>query len=137
MSWRFRATATGAGTNADAAPNPVPTPSLPDKPSIAVLPFDNLSGDPEQAYFSDGMAEDIITVKLHNRKDETIKAFNYPRNRRLVNSQVRKANTFAQKMQEAGVAVFKLDVTKKSSDLKKNIIEGLDFVVDTFNNRLS
>src|SRR5262249_3467455 len=34
---------------------------LPDKPSIAVLPFQNLSGDPEQEYFADGMAEDIIT----------------------------------------------------------------------------
>jgi adenylate cyclase len=34
---------------------------LPDKPSIAVLPFDNLSGDPEQEYFADGIAEDIIT----------------------------------------------------------------------------
>lgn len=34
---------------------------LPDKPSIAVLPFQNMSGDPDQAYFSDGMAEDIIT----------------------------------------------------------------------------
>ncbi|MGR3614811.1 MAG: adenylate/guanylate cyclase domain-containing protein, partial [Paracoccaceae bacterium] len=32
-----------------------------DKPTIAVLPFVNMSGDPEQAYFSDGMSEDIIT----------------------------------------------------------------------------
>ncbi|NIM98214.1 MAG: tetratricopeptide repeat protein [candidate division Zixibacteria bacterium] len=35
---------------------------LPDKPSIAVLPFDNMSGDPEQEYFADGIAEDIITA---------------------------------------------------------------------------
>lgn len=38
-----------------------PDPITKNKNSIAVLPFDNLSGDPEQAYFSDGMAEDLIT----------------------------------------------------------------------------
>ncbi len=36
-------------------------PSLPDKPSIAVLPFENMSDDPEQAFFSDGITDDIIT----------------------------------------------------------------------------
>src|SRR6516165_6285004 len=35
---------------------------LPDKPSIAVLPFQNMSGDPEQAYFADGVVEEIITA---------------------------------------------------------------------------
>jgi TolB-like protein/class 3 adenylate cyclase len=38
---------------------------LPDKPSIAVLPFQNMSGDPEQEYFADGMVEDIITALSH------------------------------------------------------------------------
>ena len=36
--------------------------ALPDRPSIAVLPFQNMSGDPEQDYFADGMVEDIITA---------------------------------------------------------------------------
>jgi adenylate cyclase len=36
--------------------------SLPDKPSIAVLPFQNLSSDPEQEFFADGMVEEIITA---------------------------------------------------------------------------
>ena len=39
-----------------------PTLTLPDKPSIAVLPFQNMSGDPEQEYFADGMVEEIITA---------------------------------------------------------------------------
>ncbi|HJQ57568.1 MAG TPA: winged helix-turn-helix domain-containing protein, partial [Vineibacter sp.] len=39
-----------------------PCPAEPDLPSIAVLPFNNMSGDPEQDYFSDGMAEEIITA---------------------------------------------------------------------------
>jgi TolB-like protein len=38
------------------------TPALPDKPSIAALAFQNLSGDPEQEYFADGVVEDIITA---------------------------------------------------------------------------
>ena len=44
-----------------AAGQPNPGPKLPDKPSIAVLPFANMSGDPEQEYFADGISEDLIT----------------------------------------------------------------------------
>jgi TolB-like protein/class 3 adenylate cyclase/predicted ATPase len=52
-----------------AAADPAPGRSLPapDKPSIAVLPFLNLSGDPEQEYFADGMVEEIITALSHIR----------------------------------------------------------------------
>jgi adenylate cyclase len=42
-------------------------PPLPDKPSIAVLPFQNMSGDPEQEYFVDGLVEDIITALSRDR----------------------------------------------------------------------
>lgn len=47
-----------------AAGAPLP---LPDRPSIAVLPFDNLSGQPEETYFSDGITEDIVTGLAHFR----------------------------------------------------------------------
>jgi TolB-like protein/Flp pilus assembly protein TadD len=51
-----------ASNSATAAnPDSSEPPPLPDKPAIAVLPFANMSGDPEQEYFADGMAEDIIT----------------------------------------------------------------------------
>jgi pentatricopeptide repeat protein len=43
-------------------PHPIAALPLPDKPSIAVLPFQNMSGDPEQEYFVDGMVEEIITA---------------------------------------------------------------------------
>jgi TolB-like protein/class 3 adenylate cyclase len=45
---------------------PASTRALSDKPSIAVLPFDNMSGDPDMDYFSDGMTEDIITELSKN-----------------------------------------------------------------------
>ncbi|RWP95736.1 adenylate/guanylate cyclase domain-containing protein [Mesorhizobium sp.] len=52
------------GTTAVADPTPR---TITDKPSIAVLPFTNMSGDPSQEYFSDGIAEDIITELSRSR----------------------------------------------------------------------
>jgi adenylate cyclase len=57
----YRVRETGAVANNPSAPAPPELP-LPDKPSIAVLPFANMSGDPEQEYFADGMVEEIITA---------------------------------------------------------------------------
>ena len=54
--------------NTDHPVRPAPNaPPLLNKPSIAVLPFTNMSGDPEQEYFSDGITEDIITALSHWR----------------------------------------------------------------------
>ena len=49
------------------SPRKAPPPDLEGKPSIAVLPLTNISGDPEQEYFADGITEDIITElsKIH------------------------------------------------------------------------
>jgi len=54
--------ATGPPSAPLAEPSFPPSLPLPDKPSIAVMPFANLSGDPEQEYFADGMVEEIITA---------------------------------------------------------------------------
>ncbi|HSZ50983.1 MAG TPA: TIR domain-containing protein [Caulobacteraceae bacterium] len=60
--------APGNGSSAEPASHAVPDPgarpalALPDKPSIAVLPFKNLSGDPGQEYFADAVTEDIVTA---------------------------------------------------------------------------
>ena len=59
---RFVAEVTEGGILEVAAAAPGPPIAPTDKPSIAVLPFANLSGDPEQEYFADGMAEEIITA---------------------------------------------------------------------------
>ena len=61
----YRVTADGPA--ADSISPAAETLPLPDKPSIAVLPFANLSADPEQEYFSDGMTEDIIALLARNR----------------------------------------------------------------------
>ena len=67
-AWRLRMNASGSA--APPTERPVESTqalSLPDKPSIAVLPFQNMSGDTEQEYFADGIAEDVLTTlsKIH------------------------------------------------------------------------
>jgi adenylate cyclase len=55
--WKWSPTVSDKAVSVDAIALP-----LPDKPSIAVRPFDNMSGDPVQEYFADGIAEDVITA---------------------------------------------------------------------------
>src|SRR6202167_4634933 len=62
-AWRVQLGGQTAATAQPGSPaGQAPALALPDKPSIAVLPFQNLSGDPEQEYFADGMVEEIITA---------------------------------------------------------------------------
>ena len=62
-AWRLQIDKNSPSTTAKKPAVEVAQPlALPDKPSIAVLPFQNMSGDPEQEYFADGMVEDIITA---------------------------------------------------------------------------
>src|SRR5262249_61242391 len=62
--YRVREDPAGPGQEPTLA-SPQPRPPLPDKPSIAVLPFANMSGDPEQEYFANGMVEEIIFSNRH------------------------------------------------------------------------
>jgi adenylate cyclase len=62
ISRPVRAFAVRAGAHSALIDRLSAAPPLPDKPSIAVLPFENMSGDPEQEYFADGMVEEITTA---------------------------------------------------------------------------
>jgi adenylate cyclase len=68
--WKWSAAKPVTDTSASSATKPLRQPEalpLPDKPSIAVLAFDNISNDPEQEYFADGIAEDVITALARAR----------------------------------------------------------------------
>ncbi len=62
ISKPVRTYAVCAGAHQAPTERPGSAPALPDRPSIAVLPFENMSGDPEQEYFADGMVEEITTA---------------------------------------------------------------------------
>ena len=59
--YRFIGKMTSLGSHAPATGGEAPVLSLPDRPSIAVLPFDNMSDGPDQEHFADGISEDLIT----------------------------------------------------------------------------
>ena len=62
-AWRLRMNTGGSAAAPIGRPvESTQAPPLPDQPSIAVLPFQNMSGDPEQEYFADGIAEDVLTI---------------------------------------------------------------------------
>src|SRR5260221_10707052 len=62
-AWRSRINANASAAASIEPPlEPIQALALPDKPSLAVVPFQNMSGDPEQEYFADGIVEDIITA---------------------------------------------------------------------------
>jgi TolB-like protein/class 3 adenylate cyclase/tetratricopeptide (TPR) repeat protein len=62
-AWRLRINASASAAASIRPPvEPIQALALPDKPSLAVLPFQNMSGDPEQEYFADGIVEEIITA---------------------------------------------------------------------------
>jgi adenylate cyclase len=62
-AWRMQMSASASAAASTKSPVETAQPlALPDKPSIAVLPFQNMSGDPEQEYFADGMVEEIISA---------------------------------------------------------------------------
>ena len=68
-AWRSRIDAKSSASPSPKASIETAQPlTLPDKPSIAVLPFQNMSGDPEQEYFADGMVEEIITALSRNKQ---------------------------------------------------------------------
>jgi adenylate cyclase len=68
ISRPVRAFAVRAGAHSPLSERLSSAPPLPDRPSIAVLPFTNMGGDPEQDYFADGMVEEIITALSHFRQ---------------------------------------------------------------------
>ncbi len=61
-TWHWREDAAPGAVDDGPDETPTAPPAIPDKPSIAVLPFNNMSGDPEQEYFSDGISEDLTTA---------------------------------------------------------------------------